>query len=232
MSLPRNWNDGQDRQNPFEPADNLRNILHVLTGISAAELAALKKNQRWDTTAEGGGPLTAVTPQGRYTWSPTSTLAGDGQLVIAPDDGATGRFLLDAGQEVKLSFPFTFETLDAAALLTMPAGAYLWPTKIWWNITADMTGGTASAIGVSSDVTGWDTKGDLLGGAGGDVAAALTAALSPALGTIGAAWDSVTERRFMLRPADVLRFDHIVSQFTAGAGSVEMTAHVVANAGS
>lgn len=225
MALPLFWNDGGDRLSPREPADNLRNVLHVLTGVSAAELGALRKDQRWDG-------MTAVLPAGRYIWDAASSLTGDGQLVIAPDDGATGRFLLDAGQEVKLSFPFTFETLDAAALLTMPAGAYLWPTKIWWNISADMTGGVASTIGVSTNVSGYDVKGDLLGGAAGDAAATLTAALSPALGTIGAKWGSVSERRFMLRPTNVLRFDRITSAFAAGAGSVEMTAHVVANAGS
>jgi hypothetical protein len=224
--------DGGNRLNPLVEPDNVRNVLHVLTGVTATELAALRKDQRWDTTADGGGPLAATTPQGRYTWAPSSTLTADGQLVIAPTDGSDGRFLLDAGQDVHLSFPFTWETADAAALLTMPAGAYLWPARLWWKITADMTGGAGSTIGVSTDVTGYDVKGDLLGGAAGDAAAALTAALSPALGTIGAKWDTVPEKRFMLRPADVLRFDRITSAFTAGAGSVEMTALVVENAGS
>lgn len=225
MALSANWNDGQDRLSPREPADNLRNILHVLTGVTPAQLAATRKDQRWI----GMGATTSV---GRYLWDPTSTLAADGQLVIAPDDGADGRFLLATGQEVQLSFPFTFATADAAPLLTMPAGAYLWPTRFWWKITANMAGGAASTIGVSSNVTGYDTKGDLLGGAAGDAAATLTAALSPALGTIGVKWDTVLERRFMLRPTNVLRYDRITSAFTEGAGSVEMTALVVANAGS
>jgi hypothetical protein len=95
-----------------------------------------------------------------------------------------------------------------------------------------MTGGSSSAIGVSSSKTGFTTKGDLLGGATGDVAAALTAALSPANGTIGAKMDTVAELHTTLwKAADIIRFDRITSAFTAGSGAVNVVADILTNAG-
>ncbi|WP_196302696.1 hypothetical protein, partial [Streptococcus pneumoniae] len=79
---------------------------------------------------------------------------------------------------VDLPFPIGFATADAAVLGTMPAASSLLVIRGYWEISADWTGGTASAIGLSSSQTAHSTKGDLLGGAAGDVAAALTAALS------------------------------------------------------
>ena len=91
-----------------------------------------------------------------------------------------------------LVLPFTFATADATALLTLQAGQQLRLWDLYWQIAADMTGGSSSAIGVSSNKTGYSTKGDLLGGASGDVAASLTLALSPTVGTIGAKVDGTT----------------------------------------
>jgi len=226
MSLEAYWNTGGSKTEPHPNKEkSLRDILHVLTGLSLAELKALKPAQRFSgLTAEITGGL-------RYTWNSTSVLTADNLLVVAATDApAAGRWLLAAGQEARLSMPITFATADAAALLTVPAGCVLLPRDFWWTITTNFTGGASSAIGVSATV-GPTTKGDLLGGAAGDVAAALTTTLSPTFGTIGALWDSVPERRLLLKAATVLRFDRITSAFTAGVGTVEMVARVVANAG-
>lgn len=166
----------------------------------------------------------------RWYFHSTSELTGDDQLVVEPTSG-TGRWLLCPGT-VKLSLPITFSTADAAVLLTVPTGALMLLRKFYWTISADFTGGSSSAIGVSSTKTGFTTKGDLLGGATGDVAAALTLALSPADGTIGAKMDTVGELHTTLwKAADIIRFDRITSAFTAGTGTVSVVVDLLENAG-
>ena len=129
-----------------------------------------------------------------------------------------------------LVLPFTFATADATALLTLQAGQQLRLWDLYWQIAADMTGGSSSAIGVSSNRTGYSTKGDLLGGASGDVAASLTLALSPTVGTIGAKVDGDDARAIFIE-ANTIRFDRITSAFTAGSGSVVVVADILKNAG-
>lgn len=225
MGLPPQWMDnGEHLTRASSNRHNLPTIIGALLDMTLAELKALSAAEREDyTRVRVGGAA--------YQWNAESVLAGDDLLVVEPDDGSDGRFLLAPYQTAQLSLPFTFATADAAALLTLPAGAMIIPRDFWWNVTADMTGGAGSAIGVSSTAAGYTTKGDLLGGATGDVAATLTAAASPTWGTIGAKWDTVPERRAFIRAGEVVRYDQITSAFTAGAGSVEMIAYIAANAG-
>lgn len=148
----------------------------------------------------------------------TATADVPKELLLNPADAPTAGRWKRADKLINLHLPFTFETADAAALLTMPAGFALRPTGHgWWNIAADMTGGASSAIGISTDVTGYDTKGDLLGGATGDVAAGLTAGVKA--GTQGGELDdNVGFNAILLTSGDVIRFDRITSAFTAGNG--------------
>lgn len=166
--------------------------------------------------------------QSRWYFHDTSALTADDILVAAPSSGS-GRWLRSVGRAV-LRLPFTFATADAAVLLTVPTGCQLRIWELYWEIDADLTGGTASAIGVSSNKTGYTTKGDLLGGAAGDVAAALTTALSPAIGTIGAKRD-LDDLRALFVAANTLRFDRITSAFTAGSGSVVVVCDILKHAG-
>ena len=107
---------------------------------------------------------------------------------------------------------------DAAILATLPAGARLKVMGAYWEITTGFTGGSSSAIGISSsNSTGHTTKGDIHGGSGGDVAATLADGY-PA-GTIGAD----VAAGLMMVAADTLRFDRVTSAFTAGVGA----AHIV-----
>ncbi len=166
-----------------------------------------------------------------WTFNAASSLTGDDILVAAPDSGS-GRFLRLPGAG-KFELPFTFATLDAAALLTMQAGQELAVERVGWRISTGMTGGTGSAIGVSSNKTtptNWSTKGDILGGASGDVAATLTAGLK--VGTIGADMDTLTKTRgLILVSGDVLRLDRITDAFTAGAGNVVVVGTLLKNDG-
>jgi hypothetical protein len=159
-----------------------------------------------------------------------SAAAVDGaaeELVLVPDAGS-GRWHR-AERQFVAALPFTFETADAAALLTVSEGfALRYAATPWWHITTAMTGGSSSAIGISTDKTNYDTKGDLLGGATGDVLATLTAGIKP--GTIGAEVDNLTDLHALLMvEGDIAaRFDRITSAFTAGAGYVRMPLIVAA----
>ena len=119
-----------------------------------------------------------------------------------------------------------FATANAAVLYTVPAlaaGQRLRVNRVWWEITTPFTGGAASAIGVSTTDALYNTKGDLLGGATGDVAATLVTGFQG--GTLGAKFGA--NGIVVLVPGDVVRFDQITSAFTAGAGFVHISFEVV-----
>jgi hypothetical protein len=101
---------------------------------------------------------------------------------IAADEA--GRWILDL-PIVLLSFPITFETTNEEVLFEVPDGVVIHPLSFWWEIGTNFSGGSSSAIGVSSDKTGFTAAGSLLGGSSGNVAAELTTALSPTLGKVG-----------------------------------------------
>lgn len=167
----------------------------------------------------------------RWRFHDTSALTGDDLLVATPSAGS-GRWLREIGQAL-LAIPITFATADAAILLTIPAGCLLRPKEFHWKVSADFTGGASSAIGVSSsNKTGYTTKGDLLGGAGGDLAATLVASSGlAAAGTIGAQWGTIALRRPFWKPTETFRFDRIVSAFTAGSGFVLAAVDILQNDG-
>lgn len=124
--------------------------------------------------------------------------------------------LLSNGLPQWLALPIAFGTADAATLFTVPAGVRMFVHRMFWEVSVGFTGGVSSTIGVSSDATGYTTKGDLLGGASGDAAATLVAGLTG--GTLGAKFGS---NGVIIIPATkILRFDRITSAFTAGSGFV------------
>lgn len=199
--------------------------IHAAVATLAA-LAAIPVDERLD------GMVCLVTADSsRWVFNGSSSAADASRnLVVAPDSGS-GRWLRLPGM-VCLSLPFTFATADAAVLMTMPAGALFLVRKAFWTIDADLTGGASSAIGISSGKTGFTGKGDLLGGASGDVAASLTAALSPANGTIGTKLDTLAELHTSLfKAGDTFRFDRITSAFTAGSGKANIVGDLIANPG-
>ena len=172
-----------------------------------------------------------------FAWHPTSELDGDDQLVIIPDDrngdvdtalaaDLPGRWLAVPGQTVDLALAFDKDTADAATLYTMPTGANLRLLPGYWEITTGFTGGSSSAIGLSSDQTGHTTKGDLLGGGSGDVAATLVSG-DYIEGTIGAD----IAAGVILKAGKVVRFDRVTSAFTVGAGYAHVVGVLLSNDG-
>jgi hypothetical protein len=129
-----------------------------------------------------------------------------------------------AGQgfsDIKL--PVGFATADGAVLYTVPEGMYLCVLRTFWEVTTAWTGGTSSAIGASSSNSAYGTKGDLQGGASGDLLAALTVGNRP--GTIGAKFGS--NGLVVLGPGDTVKFDRVASAFTAGAGYLHLLAATI-----
>lgn len=128
-----------------------------------------------------------------------------------------------------LKLPIAFGTADAATLFTVPTGYKISIVRCYWEVTTSFTGGASSAIGVSSANATYNTKGDILGGSAGDVAAMLVSTGSPYKGTLGPKMlmSAGTTSCVVLVAADILRFDRVTSIFTAGAGFVHVDGYLV-----
>ena len=196
---------------------------------SVATLAALKALSDLGDLVHGN-EVTVDADGSKWRFHSSSALTGDDILVATPDATAyasAGRWLRAVGRTT-LYLPFSFATADGATLLTVPTGCILKLDSAHWKITADMTGGSSSAIGIDSSVD--TTAGDLLGGSGGDVAAALTAGVKA--GTVGTVMDTDAELHSKLLPAAAtVRFQRITSAFTAGSGYVGLVVDIIAHPG-
>lgn len=195
----------------------------VALAASVATIAALKALAADDPSHVAGNVMLVDGDGSEWVYNPTSSLTGDDILVVAPTNAA-GRWLRKVGS-VDLKLPIAFGTSDAAVLATLPAGARFLLRRGYWEITADFTGGSSSAIGASSSGTGYTTKGDLHGGSSGDVAASLTAGVRA--GTIGAD----VAAGVLLVAGDTVRFDRITSAFAAGSGFLHLVGELLTNAG-
>jgi len=124
--------------------------------------------------------------------------------------------------DLKLAIDYTLA--DAAVLYTVPAGLRLLIQDAWWDIVTGFTGGSSSAVGLSSSQAPYTTKGMLLGGSSGDVAATLVAGATQ--GTVGTGL-TAAPKLIVLAAGATVRFDRITSVFTAGAGYVHLTAQLI-----
>lgn len=147
-----------------------------------------------------------------YTPGPSSSPYGFPQV---HSDSTTSR-ITNGGEYFSIKVAISYANADADVLYTVPANMtlYVLPNVIW-EVTTGWTGGTSSAIGLSSSATGFTTKGDLHGGASGDVAATLVTGFKR--GTAGA---KIASPGVVLPAGSTIRFDRITSAFTAGAGNV------------
>jgi len=187
-----------------------------------AALAAIGSSSRTDgQTVLVRSDLSVWTFVAAETASIDGTATATSHLIIAPSSG-TGRWVR-ARTSFTMKIAIDYTMADARALCTVPTGYCL---KIMddphWDVVTGFTGGSSSAIGISTSNAAGSTKGDILGGAAGDVTATLGTAGIKA-GTAGAKMDTIAHRRaFLLVAADTIRFDRITSVFTAGAGYVEI----------
>lgn len=190
---------------------------------SVATIAALKAIIASDPRRTQGEEV-VMADGSRWYFHATSALTGDDLLVVAPTVG-TGRWLRQVG-DADISLPITFNTTDTQVLLTVPNGCVMFVLRGYWEVSVDWTGGASSAIGLSGP-SPHNTKGDILGGASGDVAATLVASQGRLLGTVGA--DQAAGIR--LKAGDTIKFDRITSAFTQGAGNAHIVAFIATNAG-
>lgn len=191
---------------------------------SVATRAALTALPAGHAARTHGNVVEVDAPHERWYWHSSSTATADDQLVDAADDApSAGRWLRCPGV-VDLKIAIGHATADGATLLTMPAGSRMIVRRCYWEVTADFTGGSSSAIGLAGP-SPHNTAGDLLGGSGGDVEATLTAGVK--LGTIGAD----TAAGVLLKAADTVTFERITSAFTAGAGFAHVVGDLLLNPG-
>lgn len=163
----------------------LRSIAAEADGLTVAAAQALTEADWAGRPVIGGKPM---------RWDADSLVNDDtGNVAVKPDaleDDEPGRFVLEEAFTI-ITVSFTFETADGAALFVVPDGVVLdlLPPYAWWFIDgASFTGGAGTpAIGLHTSKSGLNTKGDLLGGKAGDVAAALVKAspVAPNFGTPG-----------------------------------------------
>jgi hypothetical protein len=146
--------------------------------------------------------------------SNTATTDTAEQLLIEPTAG-TGAWVR-ADKAFIMQIPISYANTDGQAIETIPAGFALRLAGFpFWRVTTTFAGGSSSAIGLSTNVTGYETGGDLLGGATGDTA--LSAGL--VAGTLGGELDDhVGFQALLLVAASEIQFDRITSAFTSGAG--------------
>jgi len=154
---------------------------------------------------------------------PAQITTNVGALLVAAD---LARAFVNAPADVHLKLPIGFALADAAVLYTIPTGLKFEITRAYWEVTTSWTGGSSSAIGISSANTSYATKGDILGGATGDVLATLVSTgLTYKGGTVGAKYAS--NGMVVLVGGDTIRFDRITSAFTAGAGFVHLSGMLI-----
>ena len=191
-------------------------------------------SQSYLTTVADRAALKAIPAGARYdgqhvvvqsdysTWvldsANTGTTDTAEELLIEPTAGAGA--WLRADKTFILRVPISYANTDGEAVETIPAGFALRLTGMpFWDVDTAWEGGSSSAIGISTNISGYETAGDILGGASGDVEGTLTAGIKA--GTAGAELDdNVGLHALMFVAASQLQFDRITSAFTAGAGYV------------
>jgi len=137
-----------------------------------------------------------------------------------------GTSIRSGGERAYLKLAIDYTLADAAVLYTVPTGLTIAMfSNAMWQVTTAWTGGTSSAIGISSSNSGYSTKGDVHGGASGDLLATLTVGFKQ--GTVGAKV-SAAPKCVVLTAGDTIRFDRIASVFTTGAGYIHLPFFVVA----
>lgn len=194
---------------------------------NAPTLTALKALTAADSNRTHGNIVQVEADGSEWIFNKDSALTNDNILVATPAAGS-GRWLRKPGP-CSLWLPIAYTTANNAVLLTMATGAVFKLDSAHWRVTTGFSGGSSSAIGVSSSLN--TTPGDILGGASGELTAVLGTAGSKS-GTIGVKMDTVAELHAQLYVAlDTFIFNRITSVYTAGAGYVVLCGNLISNPG-
>lgn len=193
-------------------------VRHSYVCDTIANLKGLKAGIR-----EEGAEVLVTANGSRWRFSAASTAADTSDnFVLTPTTGS-GRWLR-TDQTVAMKIAIASGTADAATLFTVPTGFTLKLQELFFEVTTNWAGGSSSAIGISSADAPHSTKGDLLGGAAGTVAAELTTTIGYTGENLGINFASAPFVA-VIKATDTIRFDRITSIFTSGAGFL----HVIAN---
>lgn len=177
-------------------------------------LASASNGQMFQCAADGSN----------WRYVSTSVLSDDGGFLVAGATGIGSGAFLRTDRVIDITAAVTYATADAAVLYTVPAGFQLQLDIPYNHVTTSFAGGSSSAIGASSSNSGMSTKGDVLGGSGGDVAATLVSTGAYAKGTVGT---KIGTPAATLVGAETLIFDRITSVFTSGVGVYHFPARVL-----
>lgn len=191
---------------------------------SVADKAALKAL----TTMSNGDIVMLRSDRSFWTYVASLTTAADlaEDLIVDPTAAGDGRWVR-ADKAFIAKVPIAYTNTNGQAIWVIPAGFVLrLAGQPYWEIVTPFSGGSSSAIGLSTNITNLTTGGDLLGGASGDTTAVESAGV--AAGTVGGG--SATELHGLLMVAGTeIQFDRITSAYTAGAGFARIPV-IVANA--
>lgn len=139
------------------------------------------------------------------------------QMVISPGTNPAGGKWLLVDQFINLQFALDFNFTNNQVIFTVPTGIRLLVLRPFLEVGTPWTGGVASAIGVSSNNAAYNTAGDLMGGAGGDLTANLGSGFQGTAGTKIATMYS-TRPPVVLIGGNTILWNRIVSAYTAGNG--------------
>lgn len=193
--------------NSYTLADVLLGVTSVYANAAAVE--ALKAEMHDGVILVNGVP---------FVWVPTST-ANDStkQVAIRPtviDSGDPGRFEI-LSRSFALNLAITHQTANNAVLFTVPTGFRLVVERLFYRVGTGYVNANGR-IGASSSNAAYNTAGDLIGGSGGDAAAALAVGVRG--GTIGTKF--VSNGAVELIADDTIKHDVIASGYTAGAADL------------
>ena len=191
---------------------------------SIANMAAL---QALAASSLSDGQMFSLRTDGslwRYAAASTLTTDTGGPFLVATATTAAVGAFLRVDRDVDITAAVAYTTADAAVLYTVPVGFQLFIGIPFWHVTTSFSGGSSSAIGLSSSGGAMTTKGDLLGGSSGDVAAGLLSTGAYAKGTVGT---DIGKPGVLLVGGDTIRFDRITDVFTAGAGVAHVPVRVL-----
>ena len=140
----------------------------------------------------------------------------------------TNNYVHNGGENLYLKLAISFANADGDVLYTVPTNIAIMVRSAFWEITTSWTGGTSSAIGLSSSLSPHDAAGDILGGASGDVAATLVSTGGAyKTGTAGLSF-TAAPKVVILTGGSTIKFNRIASAFTAGAGNVHLDCMTIA----
>lgn len=217
--------------------DRAAQLVSERIGASVATLAILKQTPA-DRRVDG--QLFHVTTDDTiWQWTDAAVATGDDLLAVTPNDApSAGRFMRLPGAAM-VALPIQANTPTGTNLLTVPSNTLLQPLDFAYRVSRVFTGPSNAAIAVSSSNHRGHTG---VGGfAGSMVQTQLNQVFSATAAGTGIAFamcpvasgtfDTIDNRRLLMKGGDTVRLDVIGSSFATGVGQVLMICNILQNPG-